>query len=112
MLGIDKEEIKFCLWYLDCIGTLMYYTNIADEDSWFKNHVICSPLVNFDSISQLIIIICSMSTLHAGGATTKCERETLLKKGQFSIESIEMLFKNKQVTERLEKKELIPVKHG
>ena len=108
MLDIDTEEVKFCLWYFDCIGTLMYYTNIVDEDSWFKNHVICSPQVIFDSISQFII--CSMSTLHTGGANTKCEREALLKKGQFSIESIEMLCEKKQFTERLEKKELIPIK--
>ena len=108
MLGIDKEEIKFCLWYLDCIGTLMYYTNIADEDSWFKNHVICSPQVIFDSISQFIVS--SMSTLHAGGTVTKCEREELIKKGQFSIESIEMLCQNKEVSKQLEEKDLIPVK--
>ena len=108
MLGIDKEEVKFCLWYLDCIGTLMYYTNIADEDSWFKNHVICSPQVIFDSISQFIV--CSISTLHAGGTVTKCEREELIKKGQFSVESIEMLCQSKEVFEQLEKKDLIPVK--
>ena len=108
MLGIDKEEIKFCLWYLDCIGTLMYYTNIADEDSWFKNHVICSPQVIFDSISQFIVS--SMSTLHAGGTVTKREREELIKKGQFSVESIEMLCQNKEVSKQLEKKDLIPVK--
>ena len=109
MLGIDKEEVKFCLWYLDCIGTLMYYTNIAnDEDSWFKNHVICSPQVIFDSISQLIV--CSMSTLHAGGIVTKREQEELIKRGQFSIELIEMLCKNEQVSEKLERNKLIPVK--
>ena len=108
MLGIDKEEVKFCLWYLDCIGTLMYYTNIADEDSWFKNHVICSPQVIFDSISQLIV--CSINTLHAGGTVTKHEREELIKKGQFSGESIEMLCQNKEVSKQLEKKQLIPVK--
>ena len=108
MLDIDREEIKFCLWYLDCIGTLMYYTNIADEDNWFKNHVICSPQVIFDSISQFIVS--SMSTLHAGGTVTKREREELIKKGQFSVESIEMLCQNKEVSDQLEKKELIPVK--
>ena len=109
MLGIDKEEVKFCLWYLDCIGTLMYYTNIAnDEDSWFKNHVICSPQVIFDSISQLIV--CSMSTLHAGGIVTKREQEELIKRGQFSVELIEMLCKNEQVSEKLERNMLIPVK--
>ena len=108
MLGIDKEEVMYCLWYLHCIGTIMYYTNILDdEDGWFKNHVICSPQVIFDSISQLIV--CSMSTLHAEGTFTKHEREELINKGQFSIESIETLCKNEQVSDKLKKKELIPV---
>ena len=108
MLGIDKEEVMCCLWYLHCIGTLMYYTDILDdEDGWFNNHVICSPQVIFDSISQLIV--CSMSTLHAEGTATKCEQEELIKKGQFSIESIETLCKNEQVSDKLKKKKLIPV---
>ena len=108
MLDIDEEEVKFCLWYLDCIGTLMYYTNIAhDEDRWFENHIICFPQVIFDSISQLIIA--SLHLLHSGGIATDYEREELIKKGQFSIESIEMHCKNAQVSEKLEKKELIPV---
>ena len=52
-LEMDKEEVDFALWYLHfCTGTLMYYPDIPDE--WFKNHIICSPQVVFDSISQLI----------------------------------------------------------
>ena len=27
MLEMDGGEIDFCLWYLDCIGSLMHYTN-------------------------------------------------------------------------------------
>ena len=103
MLGIDKEEMKFCLWYLDCIGTLMYYANIADdEDGWFENHVICSPQVIFDSISQLIVS--SLRTLHTSDTVTNYEQEELIKKGQFSIESITKHCKN------VENKELIPAK--
>ena len=103
MLDIDREEVKFCLWYLDCIGTLMYYTNIADdEDGWFKNHVICSPQVIFDSTSQLIVS--SLSTLHAGGTVTDYEQKELIRKGQFSIESITKHCKNEG------KEELIPAK--
>ena len=103
MLDIDREEVRFCLWYLDCIGTLMYYTNIADDkDGWFKNHVICSPQVIFDSTSQLIVS--SLSTLHAGGTVTDYEQKELIRKGQFSIESITKHCKN------VDEKELIPAK--
>ena len=109
MLDMDKEEVKFCLWYLNCVGTLMYYTNIADDkDSWFKNHVICSPQVIFDSISQLIVAY--LCELHSGGPVTKYERKELISKGQFSMKSIEMHCKNAQVSEKLKKKELIPAK--
>ena len=103
MLDIDREEVRFCLWYLDCIGTLMYYTNIADDkDGWFKNHVICSPQVIFDSTSQLIVS--SLSTLHAGGTVTDYEQKELIKKGQFSIGSITKHCKN------VDEKELIPAR--
>ena len=105
MLDIDKEEVKFCLWYLDCIGTLMYYTNIPD--GWFKDHVICYPQVIFDSISQLIVS--SMCKLHSG-VVTGYEREELVCKGQFSMESIKMHCCSAQVTEKLKNIELIPVK--
>ena len=85
MLEMDTNEIDFCLWYLDCIGTLMHYTNIPkDEDDWFKSHVICSPQVIFDSTSQLIIA--SLFTLHTKGYVIEKDREELIKKGQFSIE--------------------------
>ena len=105
MLGINNEEVMFYLWYLDCIGTLMYYTKIPDDEDvidCFKNHVICFPQVIFDSASQRIV--CSMSTLHAEGSVTKREQ-----KGQFSLESIEILCKIEQVIDGLEKKELISV---
>ena len=107
MLEMDGEEIKFCIWYLDHIGTLMYYTNIADdEDDWFKNHVICSPQVIFDSISQLIVT--SLRTLHSVGHVIEHERAELIKKGQFSLESIEKYCFSDEVTEKLKRHELIP----
>ena len=110
ILEMDKEETNFCLWYLhDCIGTLMHYTSIPeDEDSWFKNHVICSPQVIFDSISQLMLA--SLHTLHSKGPVTEFEREELIKKGQFSLESIEKYCTSAQVIEKLENNELIPAK--
>ena len=107
MLEMDEGEIDFCLWYLSCIGSLMRYTNIADEDNWFKNHVICSPQVIFDSISQLIVA--SLSTLYSEDCVTEEEKE-LIKKGQFSIESIEMYCFCKETTEKIEREELIPAK--
>ena len=70
--------------------------------------MICSPQVILDSISQLIVY--SMSTLQAGGTVTKCEQDELINKGQFSVESIEMLCQDKEVSKQLEKKELVPVK--
>ena len=109
VLGMDKKEVEFCIWYLSCIGTLMYYTNIADdEDDWFKNHVICSPQVVFDSISQLILA--TLCALHSKGYVIEKEREELIKKGQFSIESIEKYCFCEQVTAMLKRKELIPAK--
>ena len=109
LLEMDKEEIDFCLWYLHCIGTLMHYTCIADdEDDWFRNHVICTPQVVFDSISQLILA--SLRTLHSKGPCITHEREELIKKGQFSIESIEKYCTDVQVSEKLEKDELLPAK--
>ena len=113
VLGMDKKEVEFCIWYLSCIGTLMYYTNIADdEDDWFKSHVICSPQVIFDSISQLILA--SLCALHSKGYVIEKEREELIKKGQFSIKSIEKYcIKDKiceEVTQKIQSEDLIPAK--
>ena len=84
ILEMDGGEVDFCLWYLDCIGSLMYYTNIADDDdNWFKNHVICSPQVIFDSISQLIVT--TLCTLHFKSFVIEKEREELLKRGNFRL---------------------------
>ena len=109
MLEMDNEEIMVCLWYLNCIGTVMHYTRIADdEDDWFKNHVICSPQVIFDSISQLILP--SLRILHSEGPATDHERDELIRKGQFTIESIDKYSSIVNVTENLKKDELIPAK--
>ena len=107
MLEMDKEEIEFCLWYLDCIGTLMYFDNITeDKDNWFKNHVICLPEVIFDSISQLIVS--SICTLHSESHVTDHDRDELIKKGQFSIESIKKYSNDAQIAKKIEEEELIP----
>ena len=109
MLEMDKDKTEFCLWYLDLIGTVMHYTTISDdEDSWFKDRVICTPQVIFDSISQLLLV--SLRTLHSEGHVIEKERGELLKKGQFSIESVEKYCLCEEVTEKLKQEELIPAK--
>ena len=106
-LGMDKDEVDFALWYLHyCTGTLMYYPDIPDE--WFKDHIICSPQVVFDSISQLIVT--SLRTLHSEGFVIEQNRAELIRLGQFSIDSIEKYCYCDGVSDRLEKQELIPTK--
>ncbi len=110
MLEMDEDDTKFCLWYLHSIGSVMYYTEVPNDDDprWLlKRHVICLPQVIFDSISQLIIV--SMRDVHGGGHVTEYERTELIGKGQFSLEAIEQHCKlNVQVTKDLESKLLIP----
>ena len=104
-LGIDREEIDFILWYLHfCTGSLMYYPNIPDD--WFKNHIICSPQVVFDSISELIVA--SIRTLHTDGPFMEYEQKEMIQMGQFSIDSVEKYCARYQVKKDLEKVELIP----
>ena len=106
-LEMDNEEVDFALWYLHyCSGTLMYYADIPDE--WFKNYIICSPQVVFDSISQLIVT--SLRTLHSEGFVIEQNRAELIRLGQFSIDSIEKYCYCDGVSDRLEKQELIPTK--
>ena len=108
-LGIDKNSIDFILWYLHfCTGTLMYYPDIADYQDWFKIHIICSPQVVFDSISQFILA--SLRALHTKGPFTECERIEMIQMGQFSLESIQKYCAGYQVRKNLKKNELIPPK--
>ena len=104
MLEMQKEEVKVCLWYLhNCVGTILHYTNVPGDDGWLKGHVICTLQAIFDSISQFILF--SMRTLHSGGPVTNYEQAELVKKGQFSIKSIEMCCRNVEIFK------LIPAKH-
>ena len=104
-LRIDREEIDFILWYLHfCTGSLMYYPDIPDD--WFKNHIICSPQVVFDSISELIVA--PIRTLHTDGPFMEYERKEMIEMGQFSIKSIEKYCARYQVKKNLGKVELIP----
>ena len=105
-----KEDVEFSLWYLHhCVGALMYYPKVpGDEDGWFREHIICSPQVVFDSISQLILA--SLRTLHSEGTCLEYEREELIKKGQFSLQAIEKYCMNEKIAKKMENRELIPVR--
>ena len=105
-----KEDVEFSLWYLHhCVGALMYYPKVpGDEDGWFREHIICSPQVVFDSISQLILA--SLRTLHSEGTCLEYEREELIKKGQFSLQAIEKYCMNEKIVKMMENRELIPVR--
>ncbi len=106
-LGIEKDELQLCLWYLHhCTGTIMYYPNIPGK--YFKGHVICTPQVVFDSISEFIVA--SMRILHGDGVVIESERIELIKKGQFSIKSIEKYSECPQVKEKLKERKLLPAK--
>ena len=106
MLEMQKEEVKVCLWYLhNCVGTILHYTNVPGDDGWLKGHVICTLQAIFDSISQFILL--SMRMLHSGGPVTDYEQAELVKKGQFSIKSIEMCCRNVEMSELIPAKNLI-----
>ncbi|XP_064402010.1 uncharacterized protein LOC135347838 isoform X2 [Halichondria panicea] len=109
-LEMDEEETTICLLYLHSIGSILYYTEVPDDDDprWLlKGHVICLPQVIFDSISQLIIV--SMQVVHDGGLDTEFVRAELIRKGQFSLEAIERHCKlDVEVSKKLKNNLLIP----
>ena len=46
--------MKFSVWYLDrWVGALIYQPEI--DNVWFKNYIICTPQVVFDSINSLTV---------------------------------------------------------
>ena len=51
-MSMDKIEVQACLRYLDRIGILLNYGDIADK--WFQSHVICSTQVILNSIGKLL----------------------------------------------------------
>ena len=109
-LEMDEEETTICLLYLHSIGSILYYTDVPNDDDprWLlKGHVICLPQVIFDSISQLIIV--SMQNVHDGGLNTEFEIAELIRKGQFTLEAIERHCKlDVQVSKNLKNNLLIP----
>ncbi|XP_064407245.1 uncharacterized protein LOC135352042 isoform X4 [Halichondria panicea] len=109
-LEMDEEETTICLLYLHSIGSILYYTDVPNDDDprWLlKGHVICLPQVIFDSISQLIIV--SMQNVHGGGLNTEFEVAELIMKGQFTLEAIERHCKlDVEVSKKLKNNLLIP----
>ncbi|XP_064387346.1 uncharacterized protein LOC135335731 [Halichondria panicea] len=109
-LEMDEEETTICLLYLHSIGSILYYTDVPDDDDprWLlKGHVICLPQVIFDSISQLIIV--SMQVVHDGGLDTEFVRAELIRKGQFSLEAVKRHCKlDVEVSKKLKNNLLIP----
>ena len=71
-LSMDEDEVKFAIWYLDrWIGALIYHPEI--EDDWFKQNIICSPQVIFDSTSSLIVE--SLLELHGPQKSSSSEEK-------------------------------------
>ncbi|XP_064385940.1 uncharacterized protein LOC135334611 isoform X5 [Halichondria panicea] len=109
-LEMDEDEVKFTIWYLhQCVGALLYYPDIKDKESYFKNHVICSPNVVFNSISLLIVE--SLLSLHSGDKRsrfTAAEIKKWQEFGQFSIPVIKLCC-SKTNKAKVKEGELIPV---
>ena len=116
VLEMTEEDMKFCIVYLHSIGSLMHFTDVPndkDEHWQLKNNVICSPQVIFDSVSQLIVV--SLRAVHGDypnthALPTEQERKELIKKGQFSLETVEMFCTRPDVTKKLEEGVIIPAK--
>ncbi len=89
-LQMDEEEVKFTIWYLhQCVGALLYYPDIEDKESYFKNRVICSPNVVFNSISLLIVEpLLSLHSTDRKSRFTAAEIKKWQELGQFSITTI------------------------
>ena len=84
-LNMDEDTVDFTLWYFNQLGTIIYRPEIG---GWFKENVICSPQVIFNSISTLIIE--PLLKLH------RCEEcfagkhhDNWIQKGQFLLKAIE-----------------------
>ena len=87
------------------MGTLIYYPDLPDQ--WFKDHVICSPQVVFNSVDKLILRIlcppggeCCLPFLH--------DRINWTEKGQFSIDSLSKCM-SPEVKNELNDKKLIEI---
>ena len=105
-LKMTDTDIDFTLWYFNQLGTLIYRDDIKNDDGWFKEHVICSPHIIFNSISKLIIE--PLLELHSPASKPLSQKECSdwSEKGQFSLETIKRC-----LTNELNESEIIPVEH-
>ena len=109
-LNMEEEEVRFSVWYLNMwVGALIYCPEIEDKDDWFKQNIICSPQVVFDSISSLIVE--SLLELHSP-TQKSCfsleERRNWKEKGQFSLETVKICH-SKESKDKVKQGRLIPV---
>ena len=103
-LKMSEVEVKVCLWYLHyCVGTIIYFPDLPDK--WFKENVICSPQVVFNSIEQLILHI-----LRSGRLVFWKDKNNWTSKGQFSVDSLLNCYK-REYPNLLEDKRLIPIEN-
>ena len=93
VLSMGEEEVEFSLWYLDrWVGALIYHPEITDDDDWFRNNIICSPQVVFDSISSLIVE--TLLEFHSLERSSRhlpfkpAEKKNWVEKGQFSLDTV------------------------
>ena len=80
----------------------------SGNKSWFRNNVICSPQIVFDSISGLIV-----KALRELASTSICanEKTNWSRKGQFSEGTIELcLKKDSNLEKQINDRKIIPVK--
>ena len=107
-MNLTEDNIKFTLWYFNQLGTLIYRDELEDDSGWFKEHVICSPQVIFDSISQLIIqpLLKLHSPDEANRPLSQEECYDWSEKGQFTIETIKRCFSSE-----VDDSDCIPLEH-
>ena len=82
-LNMDEDTVDFTLWYFNQLGTIIYRPEIG---GWFKDNVICSPQVIFNSISTLIIE--PLLKLHRSEERFVKKHHNNWEKGQFLLKTI------------------------
>ena len=82
----------------------------SGNKSWFRNNVICSPQIVFDSISGLIVK--ALRELPSA-SIVDCKKTNWSSKGQFSEDTIDLCFmkiSNLKIQEKVKNRKIIPVR--
>ena len=91
-----------------CEGQVESHDEESGNKSWFKNNVICSPQIVFDSISGLIVK--ALRELPSASIVDS-EKTNWSRKGQFSENTIDLcLKKDSNLEKQIEDRKIIPVK--